>query len=116
MAISTFKVATGHKDQTTEVSGQVLWFTIGDRKTKFMLHSDFLDVEHVDPKGFNTLSHYLSGFKIGNIRHSKLAHRLITGRTLSSRDAARTLLDNILMTTTAVKVLATFDRAGVLNE
>jgi hypothetical protein len=109
--ITTMQVPAAYrktgKVTTREVFGTVAWFTIAGKRTKFFLQRP----ERNAPA--DTLTHFETGFKFGNLNEIKIRYMATRGNyaRMTDRQAAAMLIDGVLASLGEERVLAAIEQA-----
>lgn len=101
------KVLIATQRGPVEVEAEVVRLPVGEKQERFFIHDN--DTETV-------LSHYASGWRVGSLRSIKLAAvRWGTGDTITNREAARRLMEDIVTKHGAESVQRTLAQVPVIN-
>lgn len=88
----------------SEVEGNRVHFTIGDKRVAFFIHGD-------------TLSHWASGYRVGSLNTIKVRNMCHLGHhaRLTDREAAQILISDIVAQHGAQAILAKFAAVPTIN-
>ncbi|WP_439398588.1 hypothetical protein ACRQ5Q_14780 [Bradyrhizobium sp. PMVTL-01] len=121
MADVTYKIPAQHpkskKMMEQERTGRVAYFTIGERRVKFVLQFPNVHPSQPDARKPEALVHFASGMVFGRINEAKvrcMAARGIHG-VPNDRDAAEMLVAEAVARMGADEVLKRLDAAPALN-
>ena len=107
MAYTTINIPC-EKDQTIQKDGQVAWIMIGTKRVKCFIQFN-------GPVLGRTLTHWASGYRMGDLRPVINAQYVRYGNKVSDRTAAQLLMDQITLKRGTLAVLQTIAAAPVIN-
>jgi len=101
------KVLIATQRGPVEVEAEVVRLPVGEKQERFFIHDNGTET---------VLSHYASGWRVGAIDTIRLAAvRWGTGDTITNREAARRLVEDIIAKHGAESVQRTLAQVPVIN-